>query len=61
MSAGQGWIVRPIFITSTFRDLHAECDLLRDRGLRAASFAFASSLFPIPHIRPALTSGSKNA
>ena len=30
MSSGQGWIVRPIFITSTFRDLHAERNLLRD-------------------------------
>jgi hypothetical protein len=27
----QGWRVQPLFITSTFRDLHAERDYLRDR------------------------------
>jgi hypothetical protein len=31
MSEGHGWIVRPIFIISTFRDLHAERNLLHDQ------------------------------
>ena len=30
MASGAGWRTQPIFITSTFRDMHAERDHLRN-------------------------------